>query len=252
MKEIRHICLDKDGTLIDVHLYWSSIIHKRSLKILEQYSISREYLGDLCLAMGIDLPRQKIIKDGPVGYKPRQIVIEAAVRTLKGLNKAATFRLVSELFEAVDREMQQREDYQIKVLPNIGPALKVMKELDLKISIYTSDRLENLKSIMRKLKLETFFDGLIGGDLVKNPKPDPEGFLLACEAVGVSLEHSIYVGDTVDDMQMAKLSSDGQGWGVTTGLCSQKELLKHTPYVFPSLLAMSDHLMKGRNRCITH
>jgi len=97
---------------------------------------------------------------------------------------------------------------------------------------------------MEKIKLSEYLDVCVGGDDVKNSKPDPEGFVIACERLETSLKSSIYIGDTVDDMLMAQNCDSQGGIGVTTGLSSLDQLSQHTERVFENLNQVADHLLK--------
>jgi phosphoglycolate phosphatase len=246
MNNVKHICLDKDGTIIDVHLYWTHIIRKRTMKIIELYDMAVEHLSDLTLAMGIDLNQQRIIPAGPVGYKPRDVVIEAAAKALEQRGVSVTHEQISEIFLSVDRQMQANEDYNIKVLDNVHDALKRMKAFNFKVSIFSSDTSKNLKKNIKTLNMDAQIDAIVGGDEVNNSKPDPEGFQLACERVGIPLAHSIYVGDTLDDMIMAKRCNSLGGYGITTGLCSKEQLIPQARYVFDFLAELVEFLAKER------
>ena len=52
---------------------------------------------------------------------------------------------------------------------------------------------------------------IIGADEVENPKPHPEPIELALHRLGAAPEQTIYVGDSIHDMQ------SGRGAGVMTG-----------------------------------
>ena len=45
---------------------------------------------------------------------------------------------------------------------------------------------------------------ITGGDLVKHPKPDPEGLLAAISAQGLAPEQVLYCGDTIIDAETAQ------------------------------------------------
>ena len=234
-KMIKHVCLDKDGILTDVHIYWADIVIKRARKILDRLHLSEENFSSLALAMGINVKENKIIAGGPVGYKPRTIVVAAALRYLGEQGLRIKEEEMTQIFSSVDQDMQSKDDYQIQMLEGVAATLKQFKSDGYCVSIYSSDRVENLRRITKKLGIAEFIDVMIGGDQVKKSKPDPEGFLLACEQLNILPSNSVYVGDTTDDMQMAQAAQAAYACGVTTGLSTQKELSAVTPYVFNQL-----------------
>ncbi len=53
-------------------------------------------------------------------------------------------------------------------------------------------------------------------DHVAQPKPDPEGLLLACSEINLAPEDCIYVGDHIRDIQAGKsagMRTLAAGWG---------------------------------------
>lgn len=244
LQQLRHICFDKDGTITDVHVYWSDIINKRAYKLLAYYGLDPGYRKSLALAMGIDLNQKKIIPQGPVGYKPRNFVIAAASRALKALGVTAKTEEIKDVFLSVDQEMQEKDNYRLKLLKNIPKAFEELRNEGLKISVYTSDRAQNARHIMKKLNLERYVDIIVGGDDVQKSKPDSEGFKKACDGVGVPLAHSVYVGDTLEDLRMANSCESLGGVGITTGLCSKEQLLRQSKFVFDNLEDFSKCLSK--------
>lgn len=245
MKGIRHICLDKDGVIIDVHLYWTHVVYKRALRLVSQYDISDRYVGELAFSMGADIKQNRIIPCGPVGYKPRTVIVEAAVKALEKIGVNVDNEEIGHHFVAVDQEMQRNDDYNVKLLPCVEDGLKRAKEKGLYITIYSSDRSEHIQRMLKNFNINVYIDACIGGNEVKNPKPEPEGFELACKQVSVPLANSIYVGDTLDDMLMAKKCDSLGGYGVTTGLCSKEQLSVQTQFIFDSLDELINSLDGG-------
>jgi phosphoglycolate phosphatase-like HAD superfamily hydrolase len=246
-KIIRHVCFDKDGTLIDVHAYWADIVERRALEIGRVFHVSGAGLRDLALAMGVDLSAKRIILGGPVGYKPRTLVIQGALDALRKAGVHAAAQHLEDIFCAIDRRLQQDGGYVIKALPHVRETLRRFQQNGIKISVYSSDRKEHLSRIFRAMGVENHFDAAVGGDEVHCPKPHPEGFLLACERTGIDVSHAVYVGDTLDDMKMARLARSAGGWGVTTGLCPREALLTQTEHVFSHLGEVGEFLSNGNN-----
>lgn len=51
--------------------------------------------------------------------------------------------------------------------------------------------------------IEARFEVILGGDDVQHPKPDPQGLLLALEALQLAPHEALYVGDSREDCAMA-------------------------------------------------
>ena len=82
---IKHLCFDKDGIIIDVHAYWHYNCQLRAKYLIDYLNLEPSLEGQLLWAMGIDSKSGKIRKDGPVGYHPRDIVINNTVEFLTNL-----------------------------------------------------------------------------------------------------------------------------------------------------------------------
>ncbi|MDR7317816.1 phosphoglycolate phosphatase-like HAD superfamily hydrolase [Brevibacillus nitrificans] len=72
---------------------------------------------------------------------------------------------------------------------------------------------------MREWKLDGYFEIVITGDDVSDPKPHPEGILLAMQKLGADPRETIYVGDSDDDViagRAAGLQTVGVNWPAVT------------------------------------
>ena len=216
--ETRHICFDKDGTLTDVHAYWYHTCELRAHAVARRLGLPAAAAAGLLDAMGIDGGA------GPIGYLPRPAVVEAVVDYLSRAEVAAQGALVNDIFVEVDSDQQTTNDYCIQLLPGVVEFLDYHARRGTVMSIFSSDRRENIVRILATLGLDRYFTTLVGGGCIQKSKPDPEGFLTACKAVGVPAERSAYVTDTVLDLQMARDGHAGTTVGVATGLDTFEEL----------------------------
>ncbi len=231
LEGIRHVCCDKDGTLIDVHRYWSHTSRLRAERLRERFGFPPEADGSLLDAMGIDEATQTIKPGGPVGYAPRPVIIEAVRRWFAGRSAVAGAEEIAEMFRQVDQHQQATGDYRIEVLPGAAAFLRSLRERGITVSVYTSDRREHGLQMLKQTSLAPYVAEVVGGGCVTRPKPDPEGFLVACKRVRISPAESAYVGDTVDDLAMGRSGGAKRVFGVATGLDSVEELAAHTAYV---------------------
>src|SRR3989344_2511413 len=84
-KGIKAVLFDKDGTLVDIHHYWTSIIRLRAEKLSHKFESNASSLME---AMGIDTLTNRMKPEGPVGVKPRAFIV-GVVAGLLG-SKAST------------------------------------------------------------------------------------------------------------------------------------------------------------------
>lgn len=232
---LKHVCFDKDGTLTDVHAYWAHICGLRATRLAGVHALDAKAAAGLLDAMGV-AAEGRLKSEGPVGYHPRPAVIDAVRRKLNEQGVAASADAIGKIFAEIDAELHGTGDYRLVVLAGAAELLKVLSRRGLRMSLYTSDRAANAEAVFERLGLRRFFTAIVGGDSVKRPKPDPEGFLLACRAAGAAPGESAYVGDTLDDLKMAAAGGAARAIAVATGLDTLSALSRATPHAHAGLL----------------
>lgn len=214
-----------------MHVYWHHTCLLRAEAIARRLGLPPPATVGIAEAMGIDVRARSIKRGGPVGFLPRQAVVSAVVHHLTQFGTAATATGIGEIFEDVDRHQQAANDYKIELLPGVVEFLEYHSRRGTAMSVFSSDRRENTLKILKSLGLDRYFAVFVGGGCVQRAKPDPEGFLLACQAVSVPPAASAYVTDTVLDLQMARDGQAGATVGVATGLDTLDDLQAHAAMV---------------------
>jgi beta-phosphoglucomutase len=91
--------------------------------------------------------------------------------------------------------------------------------------------------------LADLFRVTLFADEVTNPKPSPEPVLNIVQILGVSIDECCYVGDSVEDIQMAR-AAGVKIFSVATGVCSKEELAE-ADLLLANLKELSRHLELG-------
>ena len=132
-----------------------------------------------------------------------------------GKNKQATVdefqRVYGEPGEPYERELRQiynvlADNGKVPLKPHTIELLSEMKNAGMKIAIASSSSREEVTSQMGPLGALPFFDALVCGDQVTHSKPDPEIFLLACDALGVKPEEGVGLEDSFNGVRSCKAS----------------------------------------------
>ena len=132
-----------------------------------------------------------------------------------GKNKKATVDEFARVYgEPGDRyEKELREIYnelaaqgKVPLKPHTLELLSAMKNAGMKIAIASSSTREEVTSQMEVLGALPYFDTCVCGDQVTKSKPDPEIFLLACEALGVKPEEGVGLEDSFNGVRSCKAS----------------------------------------------
>ena len=105
--------------------------------------------------------------------------------------------------------------------------LKKLKKMRFKLGIVTGRptdfTIDHMKNSGFDLKL---FDAIVTGDDTKNHKPNPDPILRAVKLLKVKPEETVYVGDSLIDLEAAR-NAKVEFLGVLTGDVSKKEWKKN-------------------------
>ena len=132
-----------------------------------------------------------------------------------GKNKKATIdefeRVYGEPGDRYERELREiynglAEQGKVPLKPHTIELLRAMKNAGMKIAIASSSTREEVTSQMATLGALPYFDACVCGDQVTRSKPDPEIFLLACDALGVKPEEGVGLEDSFNGVRSCKAS----------------------------------------------
>lgn len=235
LENIKMVIFDKDGTLIDVHHYWCSMIEFRAEAFVKSIGEkkNRELYTVLVDAMGIDLKSKKMKAEGPVGIKPRGFIMDVVLDIMKKYEHEYTRERVVDIFEEVDVYSKTQLKKIVKALPAVESVLQELKHAEVKISIATTDLTERAVLAMKALDLEMYFDEIVGADLVLNAKPSADLVVYLLNKHHLDRKDVVVIGDSMADLGMAK-SAMCQFIGVKTGLHNEM-FLENSQFLIETL-----------------
>jgi HAD superfamily hydrolase (TIGR01509 family) len=147
-----------------------------------------------------------------------------------------------ERISARHAEAYMRNARDISPLPGARELLRALTEARTPWAVATSARMETARPTLDLLGLSPERDPIVTRDDVRHAKPDPDLFLAAADRVGIDIEHSTVVGDSVWDMLAAKRAR-ALGIGLLSGGYGAEELERAGAYrVFADPAAMLHHL----------
>jgi HAD superfamily hydrolase (TIGR01549 family) len=130
----------------------------------------------------------------------------------------------------------------VRPLPGARELLAYLTEAAIPWAIATSGRMETARPVIEKLGVDFTRTPVVTRDQVKYAKPDPDLFLAAAERLGVPIETSSVVGDSVWDMLAAR-RAHSLGIGLLSGGYGMDELERAGAYrVFEDPAEMLDHI----------
>lgn len=104
--------------------------------------------------------------------------------------------------------------------------LKKLRDDKILLGIVTTKYHYRIEQILERNDARNVIDVIIGGDDVKNEKPDPEGLLAAIQKLNVSKNQVLYVGDSIVDAKTAQ-SAGVDFVAVLTGTTEREEFLNY-------------------------
>ena len=183
---LKAVIFDMDGVLVDsepLHYEINKLTAQRHCGIELNYDYYKQYIGSTVFFMW-----GKIIRDFSIdNFTPQELF---------------------DLSEIIKDELVSTKGY-----PEVKGAVNFVKSLSgkFKLAVASSSCLKNIENNMKKLGLicdskenSAFFDKLISGTLVKNPKPAPDVFLKAADELGVEPSECIVIEDSSNGAKAAK------------------------------------------------
>ncbi len=104
--------------------------------------------------------------------------------------------------------------------PNVIQTLKSLKTQGYRMVIVTNKPYDFIEPILEGLSLKDIFELCLGGDSLTRRKPNPEPLLYVCQKLKVSVEKSVMIGDSKNDILAAKaagMDSIGVSYGYNYG-----------------------------------
>lgn len=166
---IRGVIFDMDGTMIDTE------------KIKENGWM---YAGD-CQNIIID---DKILSE--IRGTNKEYCKEFINRKFKNVNFD---KLYNDRNEFIERNINSNG---IKMKNGLIEILQFLKNNNYKIAVASSSEEETIRRYLANINILDFFDVIIGGDMVKNGKPNPEIYLKAVQLLNIPKEQCIGIEDS--------------------------------------------------------
>jgi len=216
------VLMDKDGTLIDIHHYWSSMIRLRAARIVKVWFKGRgdsdDVMARLIDAMGVNLATGRMKPEGPVGVKPRPFIVQVATSVVQQAGVEMDEARMESLFAEIDQQTATDPLPLLRLLPGASDFLKQLSALGIAAAVVSTDITHRATWAMQALKIDQYFRVIVGGDAVAHTKPAGDLAQAALAHGAHSARHSLVIGDHPVDIQMGMNAGLFQGIGVLTGL----------------------------------
>ena len=243
LEDVRLILLDKDGTIIDIHHYWGSMLKERARLIVNRWfpdsDSQTKIFNELIDVMGIEIESGRMKPEGPVGVKPRPFIVKVATEVVRKNGAITEEEEIEKLFKEVDLQTANDILPFLKVLPGVEVFIKECYEQGLQLGVVTTDITERGRKTLQALKIENYFQYILGGDQVNNPKPSPDSVNIILEQSGIERDKTVVIGDHAVDLEMGIQSAIGCNIGVLTGLGTRETFSPYTCHLINSFKQLS-------------
>lgn len=115
--------------------------------------------------------------------------------------KEFPYEKFSEESSVLFHEIEDKEGIPVK--PGAVELLKYLSENKVPLGLASSTRLAVVTQEMKVAGLYDYFQVVVGGDLLKNSKPAPDIYLMACERMGVLPGNTYAIEDSYNGIRSA-------------------------------------------------
>ncbi|MEV9639720.1 HAD-IA family hydrolase [Mammaliicoccus sciuri] len=226
------VLFDKDGTLIDLPSIWIPWVED-TVRYLQRMQMDIS-IDEAKRAVGVNLSDGGVDPKSPLAIASIQesIIIFAFLLFQKGVAWDKAIIYSGESIAYADERQNCSKD--LKIVDGISNLLAEMRGRGLKLGVLTADDTDKARKQLEILQLASYFDFIIGSDLVEKGKPFPDMAYLARDVYMVNLERAAIIGDTSADIQLGKLSSLKMTIGIASYSEGKAEHLQEADYIIRS------------------
>lgn len=125
-------------------------------------------------------------------------------------------KVLNQLYDDFRYFCTQYEDSGTKLFEGITPTLKKLHDAGKQLFILSSNSSSTINHHLERFKIDHLFTEIVGSDMVKNFKPDPESVNRVVHDFNLQRQTSVMIGDARYDLQMGKnaaVKTCGATWG---------------------------------------
>ncbi len=131
--------------------------------------------------------------------------------------------------------------------PHMKPLLRNLKDAGVVVTIASSKRSNLVQVVIDHHDLNDYFAMVVGAQEVTHHKPHPESVHITVAKLDIPHEHTIVIGDSTFDLDMAR-NAGVDAIGVTTGVHTKEMLERSDPtHIVEDLVAVEKIILNGKN-----
>ena len=181
----QRVMFDLDGTLVDSALDLTAAVDN----MLQ--AIGREPAGEERVRQWVGNGAQVLVKRALTGeMHPSEESLEPEL-----------FQAAFEVFLAAYTQSNGRY---AKLYPGVEELLIHLQQAGVPMAVVTNKPMAFTTPLLKAMKIEQYFDQVLGGDSLPVKKPDPLPLLSVLEATGCAPEQALMLGDSRNDVDAAR------------------------------------------------
>lgn len=181
----QRVMFDLDGTLVDSALDLTAAVDN----MLQ--AIGREPAGEERVRQWVGNGAQVLVKRALTGeIHPTEESLEPEL-----------FQAAFEVFLAAYTQSNGRY---ARLYPGVEELLIHLQQAGVPMAVVTNKPMAFTTPLLKAMKIEQYFDQVLGGDSLPVKKPDPLPLLSVLEATGCAPEQALMLGDSRNDVDAAR------------------------------------------------
>lgn len=235
IKNIETVLFDKDGTFIDLDFFWGEMTKLRAKEVIKKYNLEEENLSKLCLDLGYDVEKEKMIPNGITALYSRITIIKLFTKKLKKYGICTTEKEIEIIFDNVSIEFYKEIKKHLKPIETAIEFIKSLHEKGIKLGIVTSDSVESTNLTLHHFGWHHIFKCVIGRESSIHTKESGIPTKLALKILNANPKTTIMIGDAPMDYISAKNAEIEKTILVATGQIKENMLKKISKYTTKDL-----------------
>jgi phosphoglycolate phosphatase len=178
------ILLDLDGTLLDT---------AADIAVALNQALAEKQLMPLSIRDVRDL----------IGRGAPMLIARALERLGLRVDAAEEAALIERFYFHYD-QLHVLDESTARAYPGVSEGIGKLHALGLRLAVVTNKQRHFAMGLLKRLALSQWIDVVVGGDSCERRKPDPQPLIFACQSLQVEPQHTLMVGDSLNDVLAAR------------------------------------------------
>lgn len=132
-----------------------------------------------------------------------------------------------------------QRDMRYEYFPGTVTLLDELKRRNIPLCIVTSSDPDKMRELYRqKPEFSSYFQAIVTGDMVSEPKPSPECYLLGAKQLGIAIEDCCVVEDSINGLK-AGMASGAHVAGIPS-TCPRESIAAHCHWIIERVEQLVD------------